>query len=1350
MTQVHFDDPVPVEHALIRVDQKAANRAPLDDPTDEVLRVLTVTRFSRQQLLKGLAAATAVAMLPSLPAKSALAQTGTGTTSNASGPDLAQQIFMDRFRNQMLYLGYGNSKGSKALLMRETLVLGLTGLAYKANPNQDPLTWESYISDVRKAADLFIQGRNKGYENWGAGRDFFNSMFEVIGEIDPGGRIEVPLGPMVRELWKRGPDRWIGNHMDSMAAKLASQRQYDFAKDFQSLVDGVLQYTMENTSGDNSARYREAVDRILVGTGLPFMEDIHNANQKDAVVKLLESILKNQDTQFQTMIEQMIHLDGSFSGKIDDLKAILQKVFEDIKVKMDEQSKVINETNALQIGEAAKRRQQAAREAARQLHEQQIAGLNASVYLLSTLIGFGDKKLGEQVRVVGSAAVQIYDTIWKFASGVIDFGDGKFTLDGFINQAFSMGGAIAAGNIVGVVMNLISFFGSQGSPSPEQMILDQIKELQGQVQRLHQDMHERFDRIEKYLDAIYGGINALFDLVNARFNEIRTDLDAVRNSVYEIQQQLVRQELLLNRLAAGMHKGLQDGFRHDFNTALNQALGYNERNTEPMSSRQFSDFEAQFYTWAINTSKNDNEMPLAGRRYEDEDVLLELNSYPLEENIMYLSEWLRQKTGHQLTSVPLANPLTWHISAEAYGQLRVEQPKYADTAGYLDHNAHVDAEGKKVSSAVRRITVKQETNGVPEPNYELFDWLIANYKKQVEQLDGAPQNSLQAFESEVLTKWKTSAPLEGFGRAPGDPDIDPWGGLQQEIDHKPAFPSNAPSNILSFVPTPYLLADYMKLDDPALSMRFLPEWIDLQGDPESEEGQTAKLKVTVKVEYKGTPILARHVAGDRRYTTQWKQCTFHLDIEICRTRSFSAGAAFSANWEGGENLKARFEAFSQETSPTDAEKLQREQLLSDVTNRVEDKLRKLREAIYSKILEELAPGQSLDVPTRKLDGAKALIDRFVNLGMPIAIESDDFLRALLYGTESLVDLRQVKERYSGGNNERSSTNDDFADAREISGESVSVEGTTKAATREVGEPDHSSDTDGFSWLGDHSVWYSWTTPASGSVTLDTCAAEIDSILAVYTGDSLSGLSRVADDNNGCGGGWGSKVTFDAEADTTYRIAVADAGGLREGAFTLNLLFKAYGPYLNPRESLKNDALERADALYKPGPDANNPGQGATGALAEYLHLIGEKKYFDGQTMMIDSTLLRSRAIFYVIKWLNEPEKPPADTTAPTVSSVSPANRATNVARNTNVTATFSEPMDKATLTTATFRLVNAITGKRVGASVKSSADGKKVTLDPSVELLAKGTTYKATIIGAKDQAGNALAKKVWSFTTGKR
>jgi hypothetical protein len=113
----------------------------------------------------------------------------------------------------------------------------------------------------------------------------------------------------------------------------------------------------------------------------------------------------------------------------------------------------------------------------------------------------------------------------------------------------------------------------------------------------------------------------------------------------------------------------------------------------------------------------------------------------------------------------------------------------------------------------------------------------------------------------------------------------------------------------------------------------------------------------------------------------------------------------------------------------------------------------------------------------------------------------------------------------------------------------------------------------------------------------------------------------------------------------------------------------------------------------------------------------------------------------------------SDTIAPTVASRSPAPGATGVAVDTSVTATFSEAMDAATITTSTFELRNA-SNAVVTATVSYDGAARIATLRPA-SALAASSTYTATVRGgstdprAKDTAGNALAASVtWSFTTG--
>ena len=109
-------------------------------------------------------------------------------------------------------------------------------------------------------------------------------------------------------------------------------------------------------------------------------------------------------------------------------------------------------------------------------------------------------------------------------------------------------------------------------------------------------------------------------------------------------------------------------------------------------------------------------------------------------------------------------------------------------------------------------------------------------------------------------------------------------------------------------------------------------------------------------------------------------------------------------------------------------------------------------------------------------------------------------------------------------------NDAFANRIVITGTSDTVTGSNVWATKEPGEPDHAGD------AGGKSVWWRWTAPLDGTVTVDTIGSSFDTLLAVYTGDEIWDLTLVASDDES-GGNSTSALTFSATAGTVYQIAV---------------------------------------------------------------------------------------------------------------------------------------------------------------------------------------------------------------------
>ncbi|WP_299924335.1 DUF4082 domain-containing protein [uncultured Nocardioides sp.] len=101
-----------------------------------------------------------------------------------------------------------------------------------------------------------------------------------------------------------------------------------------------------------------------------------------------------------------------------------------------------------------------------------------------------------------------------------------------------------------------------------------------------------------------------------------------------------------------------------------------------------------------------------------------------------------------------------------------------------------------------------------------------------------------------------------------------------------------------------------------------------------------------------------------------------------------------------------------------------------------------------------------------------------------------------------------------------------------------------------------------------------------------------------------------------------------------------------------------------------------------------------------------------------------------------------DTTKPTVTARTPAPDATGVVVGTDVTATFSEPVQQSTLGLE----LRAPGGALVTGATTYDAATRTATLDPGAALAAS-TTYTATVTGVRDVAGNVIDPVSWSFTT---
>jgi hypothetical protein len=111
---------------------------------------------------------------------------------------------------------------------------------------------------------------------------------------------------------------------------------------------------------------------------------------------------------------------------------------------------------------------------------------------------------------------------------------------------------------------------------------------------------------------------------------------------------------------------------------------------------------------------------------------------------------------------------------------------------------------------------------------------------------------------------------------------------------------------------------------------------------------------------------------------------------------------------------------------------------------------------------------------------------------------------------------------------------------------ATTEGDNFGAGGQPGEPAHG----GPGSLPTQSAWTKWRSPVSDTVIVDTAGSDFDTILAVYHGTRAQHL-QVDGANDDSGGTLQSEVSFEAQRNVTYRIAV-DSFGAAEGNYVLNL------------------------------------------------------------------------------------------------------------------------------------------------------------------------------------------------------
>ena len=103
-----------------------------------------------------------------------------------------------------------------------------------------------------------------------------------------------------------------------------------------------------------------------------------------------------------------------------------------------------------------------------------------------------------------------------------------------------------------------------------------------------------------------------------------------------------------------------------------------------------------------------------------------------------------------------------------------------------------------------------------------------------------------------------------------------------------------------------------------------------------------------------------------------------------------------------------------------------------------------------------------------------------------------------YGNLTSFDITDVS--LLAGTTANIPPNDNLASATLISANDYTNDVTTSYASKEPGEPNHAGN------AGGHSVWWTWTAPAIGTVGINTTGSSFKTLLAVYTNSAPTNLA----------------------------------------------------------------------------------------------------------------------------------------------------------------------------------------------------------------------------------------------------
>ena len=604
---------------------------------------------------------------------------------------------------------------------------------------------------------------------------------------------------------------------------------------------------------------------------------------------------------------------------------------------------------------------------------------------------FGEDDLATSIDEYAAILLMMIKATKDFADAAISVAKVIERLDDITFDQILLGAGI--GFNVAIVAVAIGLSGLMGkSKSPTQVILEQLKEIRKQIVDLRDEMRVRFDRIEKRLNTMYLGLLDRLAEMDFDLGQIEGNLDELQVSLYDLHAEL-------QRLTTNVHAFLEAANRRDLVEAINGSLGFRARTGEDLTLSDFRAAENEFFSWGNDHAKDELQAGTDARNFTDTALLAEITALPLATNVNYLRRLPAERLGlAPLSSVRLANPFDWIVAGEAYAQLHEESPDRPVSPARVES---LMAVGEALGSSLSRIA-----------DLDLFAGLAERYLSSFTGLQAA----IAAFEAEFRVD--EDVRLRG---------IDLWGGAHQVPSRHPldatltelrrcdgrAFDVShvavpVPPSLSGFdysALRPLMIASSLsgsRIGGVADGLAELTACVSARWDVQdvgTAPGPNVRvvyaLRFSVNISYGGTlvfqhsyqPAETMQVLAPR---TKFENGTFDPATD-------PRGEDPHKRLVGPQNLWAKLDTFPATHGVVNAP------LVAATAALVEAKLVLLQRAFYSQVAGRfLRAGDPIQQTGQVLNGWKLVWQAFATAGLPLRIETNEILRALLFGSDAIL------------------------------------------------------------------------------------------------------------------------------------------------------------------------------------------------------------------------------------------------------------------------------------------------------------------------------------------------------------